>query len=71
MPMNFSDMKSLKRAAELYHFRKINDGETEREYRKSLSEHVKPIDRIESFEILFGVGWDQWTDDQKLQSLFS
>ena len=69
MPMSFPDMNSLTRAAQVHNFRKPLEDETEEDYRKALHEHVKPRDQIESFEILFGVGWDQWTPDQQRQSL--
>lgn len=69
MPMDFPDMNSLKRTAEIHKFRQPNNREIEEEYRKALANHVLPIDRIESFEILFGVGWNKWTNEQKTQSL--
>lgn len=69
MPMDFPTMESLKRTAEVHQFRQPNEGESEKDFRQSLHEHVKPVDRIESFEILFGVGWDKWTREQKKQSL--
>jgi hypothetical protein len=71
MPMNFPDMKSLKLAAEVHKFREPMDNETEDDYRQALHDHVKPKDRVESFEILFKVGWNQWSETQKMQSLFS
>jgi len=70
MPMNFPDLSSLKQAADVHGFRDIKDGEPTINYRNALADHVKPIDRIESFEIRFGIGWDQWTDEQQRQSLF-
>lgn len=69
MPMDFPDMNSLKRTAEIFKFRQPNDKEIEEEYRKALANHVLPLDRIESFEILFRVGWDKWDDAQKKQAL--
>ena len=65
MPIDFPDYDSLKFCAQVHKFRQPNEGETEQSYREALHVHVKPIDRIESFEILFGVGWDKWTDTQK------
>jgi hypothetical protein len=65
MPMNFTDFDSLKQAALVHGFRKCNTDESEEEYRKTLAEHVIPKDRIEGFEILFGKGWDQWSDKEK------
>lgn len=69
MPLDFPDMNSLKRCAEVHQFRQPNEDETEQDFREALANHVKPRDMIESFEILFGVGWDKWNDEQKLQSL--
>lgn len=68
MPMNFPDMNSLIKTAKIHKFRELHTEESEEDFRKSLALHVYPIDRIESFEILFKVGWDQWTDDQKHKS---
>lgn len=70
MPMSFPDMKSLEYAAKVHKFRSINENETEDQYRKELAIHVKPRDVVESYEILFKVGWDEWTDEQRRQSLF-
>lgn len=69
MPMNFPDMKSLLYAAKIHYFRGMLLEETEDDYRLALALHVRPIDRIESYEIQFKVGWDQWTDEQKLKLL--
>jgi len=69
--MDFPDIKSLKFAAKVHKFREQQTGESETDYRKALSDHVKPIDRIESFEIRFGKGWDKWNDQEKMASLFS
>lgn len=68
MPMSFPNMESLKMAGEVHKFRKPNQGESEEDYRKALALHVRHIDRIESFEIQFGVGWDEWTADQKIDN---
>lgn len=70
MPMDFPK-EMLKQTAELWKFREQKSGESEQEFRQALHEHVKPKDRIESFEILFGVGWDRWTESQKKTALFS
>jgi hypothetical protein len=70
MPMDFPDFDSLIRAAEVHKFRMPNLDEPMSYYREKLHKHVLPIDRIEAFEILFGVGWDKWTDEQKKQSLY-
>ena len=64
MPMDFPDLKSLKFCAKAHKFRKINDGESEDDYRNALANHVAPRDFIESEEIRNKVGWDQWTDGQ-------
>ena len=69
MPMNFPDLRSLKYAAKVHKFRNPNDKENIDDYRAALANHVKPTDRIESFEILFAVGWDRWTTEQKMQSM--
>lgn len=69
MPMNFPDMDSLKRAAEVWKFRDPRDGETEAEFRDALADHVAPKDLIESQEIRTGKGWDRWSEADKLQML--
>lgn len=71
MPMSFPDMRSLISTARVFKFRQPNTDETEADFRIALHNHVKPIDRIESFEIKFGVGWNEWTDEQKLESISS
>jgi len=67
MPMDFPDMRSLVRAAEVHKFRAPLPEESEADFRQALHHHVLPRDRIESFEILFGVGWNQFNDEQKRQ----
>ena len=69
MPMSFPDADSLQNAAKVWKFRQPAENETEEEFRLALHLHVKPEDIIESFEILFKVGWDEWTDSQKRKSL--
>jgi hypothetical protein len=69
MPMSFPNMESLKNAAEVHKFRQPFEGETERDYRTLLADHVEKIDKIESGEIRYGVGWDEWTDAQKRDHL--
>jgi hypothetical protein len=69
MPMNFPDMRSLLKEAEVTKFRSPNTGETEDEYRSALADHVERIDFIESMEIRNKVGWDQWNEDQRLDML--
>ena len=69
MPMDFPNMQSLINAAEVHQFRKPKEGESEADFRIELANHVFPRDRIESFEIRYGIGWDQWTRGQKLESV--
>ena len=66
MPMDFPDMASLKRHADLItpKFRQPEEGETEEHYRNALADHVKPLDFIESQEIRNKVGWDKFSDSQ-------
>lgn len=71
MPMDFPDMRSLERAAEVHKFRDPLPEESETNFRQALHEHVLPIDRVESFEILFGIGCNKWTERQRMQSMFS
>ncbi len=65
MPMSFPDIKSLESCAKVWKFRQLSENETEEEFREALHQHVKPKDMIESWEIKFKVGWDEWTDEQK------
>jgi len=60
MPMDFPDMNSLKRAAELRKFREPLKNETEDAFRAALADHVQPINLIESIEIRSKVGWNQF-----------
>ena len=62
MPMDFPDMASLRRAAEVHKFREPRDGESERDFRHALADHVKDIDLVESMEIRTGKGWDKFND---------
>jgi len=64
MPMNFSDMKSLKMAARVHKFRKLDSEETEEDYREALANYVESADPIEAEEIRNKVGWDKFTDEQ-------
>lgn len=66
MPMDFPDMKSLEMAAEVHGFRKINENETEQEYRSALASHVEPRDYVESCEIRNGKGWDKFSDAENM-----
>jgi hypothetical protein len=67
MPMDFPDFDSIKRASDMHRFRKPFLGETEDSFRLALSDFVKPIDLIESFEIRFRHGWDKFTEEEKRQ----
>jgi hypothetical protein len=69
MPMNFPDMKSLIRHAEIVGFRKPIDGEQEHDYRLALAKYVEPMDFIESQEIRNKVGWDKFSDSQNMAML--
>lgn len=71
MPMNFPDMKSLERHAEMVGFRKPNETELEAEYRMKLAAFVEPMDFIESQEIRNKVGWDKFSDEQNKEMLRS
>lgn len=70
MPMDFPNMDSLIRHADRVGFRPPTQNETEKEYRESLAKFMRNKDRIESFEIQFGKGWDRWNDAEKASSLF-
>lgn len=69
MPMDFPDMKSLERAADVWQFRKANDGETESAYRTALADFVQPKDLIESMEIRAKVGWNKFSAKDNLEML--
>lgn len=62
MPMDFPDLKSLEKAAELWKFRTRAASESEAEYREALADFVQPKDFIESMEIRKGKGWDKFDD---------
>ena len=64
MPMDFPDMKSLERAAEMWKFRKPGPDESEESYRNALANFVASQDIVESQEIRHKVGWDKWNDRQ-------
>ena len=64
MPMNFPDMKSLERHADMVGFRAPNEGEAEDHYRIELADFVQPTDFIESLEIRNKVGWDKFSAEQ-------
>jgi len=65
MPMDFPDMQSLKQCAQSHKFRQPHKNELEKDYREALANHVAKIDNVESYEIRYSVGWDQWTEEQK------
>ena len=69
MPMDFPDMDSLKRCAEIHKFRQPNQGESESEYREALADHVKPIDQMESMEIRTKKGWDKWSRKEGVNAM--
>lgn len=69
MPMDFPDMQSLEMAAEVWEFRKPNEGETEAQYRNALADHVQPKDLVESMEIRTSKGWDQFSELQNIDMI--
>lgn len=69
MPMDFPDLNSLKRAAQVHRFRQPYEDETEVRYRTALADHVQGIDFVESCEIRNGVGWDKFNDKQNTAML--
>jgi len=70
MPMDFPDLDSLKRAAEIHKFREYHEeSESEDEYREALADHVETIDMIEGQEIRNKVGWDKFTPQQNINTL--
>lgn len=69
MPMDFPDMKSLKRCAEMWKFRPPHKGEPKQTYRDALADFVAPKDFIESCEIRNKVGWDRFNDEQNKDML--
>jgi hypothetical protein len=69
MPMDFPDFESLKRAAEIQHFRQPQTDETEADYRRALADHVAPIDFVESQEIRTSKGHDKWGEPESADLL--
>lgn len=69
MPMDFPDMESLKFAAKVHKFREPKEAESEVDFRRCLSDHVEPIDHIESMEIRTGKGWDKFSKDDKAEMI--
>lgn len=67
--MSFPDYDALMNAAQVWGFRAPEPAEPEAEYRHELARHVWPQDRVEAYEILFGVSWDRWTQAQQQQAL--
>lgn len=66
MPRDFPDMASLQRAATIHKFRPPLEGENEHDYRMALATHVEGRDFVESHEIRNGVGWNKFTDEQRM-----
>lgn len=69
MPMDFPDMNSLKRAAQVHRFRQPFENEAENDFRTSLANHVQAIDIVESMEIRAKVGWDKFSNLNNLELL--
>jgi hypothetical protein len=69
MPMDFPDLKSLERAAEVWQFRSRRENETEEQYREDLADFVQTKDFIESMEIRKGKGWDKFSEADNLEML--
>ena len=69
MPMDFPDLKSLERAAKMWKFREIKEGEAEDDFRNALADFVSDKDFIESQEIRNKVGWDKWSEKQEKDML--
>ena len=59
MPMDFPDFDSLKLRAEQRGFRQPHDDETEEQFRSEFSKWMRNLDKVEAFEIQFGIGWDK------------
>lgn len=69
MPMDFPNLKSLERAAEVWKFRIRADEETEAQYREALADFVQTKDFVESMEIRKGKGWDQFTSEDNMEMI--
>lgn len=69
MPMDFPDMKSLERHAEMTGFRKPQDGETEEQFRAKLADFIQPKDMVEAMEIRAKVGLDKFNQMQEIDLL--
>ena len=69
MPMDFPDFESLKDRAKAREFRKPKENESEEFYRQSFARFMDSVDRVEANEIRNKVGWDKWTDGQKLVTM--
>jgi len=69
MPVDFSDLPSLLRAARMYSFRDKEETESEVDYRASLARHVTKIDPVAAMEISCGRGWDKWNADDRVAFL--
>jgi hypothetical protein len=69
--MSFPDLKSLTNRAKQRGFRQPNEGESEADYRAAFADYMVNIDRVESMEIRTSRGWDEWTDADKHDALFT
>lgn len=67
--MDFPDMKSLERCADVWKFRPLNEGESEDAYRSALADFVEPHDLVASCEIRNTVGWNKFTRPQQIDLL--
>lgn len=68
MPMDFPDFTSIKNRAKQRRFREPEENETEEDYRQSFAKFMDSVDMIEANEIRNKVGWNKWTDNQKMVS---
>lgn len=65
MPRSFPDHESVLNAATSWGFREPLAEETDVHYRDQLADFVGTKDAVESCEIRYKVGWDQFNDAQK------
>ena len=65
MPIDFRRYEDVDNAAKVHNLRPREKGEDS----KATAKWVSKRDRIESFEILSGIDWDRWTDEQKVKIL--
>lgn len=64
MPVQFS-FERVKQYAQYYSVGQPHVGESEKEYRLKVARAAFPKDKIEAIEILTGLPWDEWGDDEK------